>query len=199
MNLDNQLTLQRCPHCNVDTPSLLETSAFQTLANNGKGRRHWKTYRCSRCGGVVTASSLANGGRVEKIYPEPKVVEESVPPKAKNYLEQAINSLSSPAGATMLAASSVDAMLKDKDYISGSLYERINKAVKDNLITEDMAKWAHQVRLDANEQRHADADANLPSADDAAKTVDFALALAEFLFVLPSKVAQGIVNSRPSQ
>jgi hypothetical protein len=55
-----------------------------------------------------------------------------------------------------------------------------------------MAKWAHEVRLGANDERHADEESDLPDDGDAKKTVDFALALAEFLFVLPSRVEEGI-------
>jgi hypothetical protein len=97
-----------------------------------------------------------------------------------------------PAGAVMLAASAVDAMLKLKGYADGSLYTRIEKAVTDHAITADMAKWAHAVRLDANDQRHADQAAILPTQEDAKRVIDFAAALAEILFVLPSRVQRGI-------
>jgi hypothetical protein len=59
-----------------------------------------------------------------------------------------------------------------------------------------MARWAHQVRLDANDQRHADEAAPLPGSKDARRVVDFALALAQFLFVLPAQVDQGIVETQ---
>ena len=55
-----------------------------------------------------------------------------------------------------------------------------------------MAKWAHQVRLDANAQRHADKDVGLPTKEDAKLTFDYAIALAEYLFVLPSKANRRI-------
>jgi hypothetical protein len=95
----------------------------------------------------------------------------------------------------MLAASSVDAMLKAKSYHDGTLYSRINKAAEDHLITQEMAQWAHEVRLDANDQRHADESVPLPTSEDAKKCIDFVLAFGEFLFVLPSRVRQGIVNA----
>jgi hypothetical protein len=91
----------------------------------------------------------------------------------------------------MLAASSLDSMLKVKGYTTGSLYSRIDEAAKNHLITEEMAAWAHEVRLDANDQRHADDTADLPSQKDANKAIEFAQALAEFLFVLPARVARG--------
>lgn len=94
----------------------------------------------------------------------------------------------------MLAASAVDSMLKAKGYLDGSLYKRIDKAVAQNLITEDMGKWAHAVRLDANDQRHADDNADLPTEADARRVLDFARTLGEIMFVLPSRVERGLKN-----
>ena len=54
-----------------------------------------------------------------------------------------------------------------------------------------MAAWAHEIRLDANDQRHADEGAKLPGEADAQKVIDFANALAQFLYVLPARVARG--------
>lgn len=99
----------------------------------------------------------------------------------------------------MLSASSVDSMLKDKGYKNGNLYSRINKAAEDHLITEAMAVWAHEVRLDANDQRHADEDVALPDESDAQKTIDFTLALAQFLFVMPSRVQRGIEKAKEDE
>ena len=56
----------------------------------------------------------------------------------------------------MLSASSIDSMLKSKRHNEGKLCSRINKAAADNIITESMTKWAYQVRLEANNERHAD-------------------------------------------
>src|SRR5437870_1656655 len=60
-----------------------------------------------------------------------------------------------------------------------------------DLITAEMAEWAHEVRLDANAQRHADRAATRPTGEDARRCIEFALALAEFLFVLPARVKRG--------
>ena len=96
----------------------------------------------------------------------------------------------------MLCASSVDAMLKAKGLREGSLYSRIDQAAEQHLVTAGMAEWAHQVRLDANDQRHADENAPLPAQQDAKRCLEFALALAEFLFVLPAKVTRGIAETK---
>ena len=91
----------------------------------------------------------------------------------------------------MLCASSVDAMLKEKGLKEGSLYKRIEDASKNNLITEEMSLWAHEVRLDANDERHADEGAELPSETDAKRCIDFVKALADFLFILPARIERG--------
>jgi hypothetical protein len=60
-----------------------------------------------------------------------------------------------------------------------------------------MAAWAHGVRLDANDQRHADDDSAHASTEDAARAIDFALALGEYLFVLPDRVRRGHDVAKP--
>lgn len=197
--LGNQLALEKCPHCNVDKPSLIQKWNVVTRTYSGKNQRNWAVYVCSRCGGLVTAGSNQPNLEMSEIYPETNSVSDAIPSKAKRYLKQAFNSLHVPSGAVMLAASAVDAMLKEKGYTTGKLYSRINKAAKDHLITKGMAKWAHQVRLDANDQRHADEDSDLPIEQDAIRAVEFAKALAEFLFVLPSRVTRGLEDTQEEE
>ena len=191
MNLIGELKLSRCPHCGVDSPTMPMIHNFKTKAIDETNSRHWGVYACRRCGGVVLASARAMNQEVIEIFPPTSSVEQSVPDTAREYLLQAMNSRHAPAGAVMLAASSIDSMLKSNGYDSGSLYSRIDKAAADHLITKDMADWAHDVRLEANGQRHADQTFAIPTTDDADRVLDFAKALAEFLFVLPARVAKG--------
>lgn len=88
-------------------------------------------------------------------------------------------------------------MLKAKGYKEGSLYARIDKAAEEHVITADMARWAHEVRLDANDQRHADEGADLPTTDDAKRSIQFATALGTFLFTLPAQVTRGLIDTMP--
>ena len=192
-SLDDYLKINRCPHCSVDNPNLATVVPFFfTTADNGANKRRWKVYKCARCGGVVTACAKDGHNNVTEIYPDIKSVDEGLPLKVKTFLQQAIDSTFAPSGSVMLCASAVDAMLKEKQYLTGSLYSRINKASKDGLLTSEMATWAHEVRLDANDNRHADANAELPTVEDAKNAIEFTETLAEFLFILPSKVKQGI-------
>ncbi len=91
----------------------------------------------------------------------------------------------------MLAASAVDAMLKEKNYKEGNLYKRIEQAAKDHLITGEMATWAHDVRLDANTEP--------PTTEDAQRVLDFSIAFAEYLFVLPAKIKRGLKHEAASE
>ena len=146
---------------------------------------------------MLTASQNAQGVNIAGMWPSQKVVAAEVPERARQFLSQALDSLHAPSGAVMLTASSVDAMLKDKGYKSGSLNARIDEAAKAHLITAEMAAWAHEIRLDANDQRHADETAEMPTPEDAARLIEFAEALAQFLFVLPARVAHGRNPSPP--
>jgi hypothetical protein len=195
-NLEPCLILDRCPHCSVSNPNLISQIQFETHNHRKKNRRVWGAYVCMKCGGVVIASSTNPNHPVIEYFAKSKVVDDDVPERPRAFLKQALDSLHAPAGAVMLTASAVDSMLKLKNYSDGSLYSRIEVAVKDHLLTPEMAAWAHEVRLDANDQRHADSASILPEEMDAKRTIDFALALAEILFVLPSRVRRGITPEK---
>ncbi len=196
--LRHQLDLERCPHCRVDRPSLTKVHQAQTNDYTGASQRCWRVYACARCGGLVTAAAPNWDSAISECYPAAATADSSLPPRARDYLQQSLNSLHTPAGAVMLAASAVDAMLKAKAYKNGSLYSRIDKAAEDHVITNEMAQWAHEVRLDANEQRHADEAVSSPSQEDARRCVDFAVALGQFMFVLPARVEKGISEAKGS-
>lgn len=187
--IDSNLALERCPYCGIAKPFL--KYAHRISIDGSASGIGWSMYLCTTCRGCVCALGVA-GRWAEKIIPAIDSVAESIPDKPRNLLSQAKNSLAAPAGSVMLSASAIDAMLKERGLVDGSLYKRIDGAVTSHLITQDMADWAHYVRLDANDQRHADVTATLPTIDDAKKCLDFALALAEVLFVLPARVREGM-------
>jgi Domain of unknown function (DUF4145) len=87
----------------------------------------------------------------------------------------------SPRASVVMSAGAVDAMLKARGLTEGSLYTRIGEAVTSTLLTKEMAEWAHDVRLDANDQRHADVKAIPPTTEDAKRCLEFAKALADIL------------------
>jgi hypothetical protein len=192
MDNGNELPLERCPHCSVAKPRIVNIgSPDSTEDSEGEYRRFWCRYRCASCGGVILTVSQSFLGEITEMWPEGDALSDSIPERARTSLKQAMESLHAPSLAQIGAASAVDSMLKQRGYKDGSLYSRIEEAEAAHLITPEMAEWAHEVRLDANAQRHADEDVPLPTKEEAERTIEFANALAEFLFVLPAMVNRG--------
>lgn len=206
LRLLNSLRLDSCPHCGIAHPYIamqnqqghwLNTSSYDGI------RRTWGIYACSTCGKLVVATGAPNtsgGTEVTEIYPVPKSVAEEIPDEPKRFLAAAITCLHAPTAAIICSASAIDAMLKEKGYAAAdknvSLNTRINQAVASNLLTKEMGEWAHHVRLEANDQRHADINAVPPTREQAEQTIEFTEALAEILYVLPSRVTRGIARTQ---
>lgn len=203
---DSLKGVDRCPQCGIATPLLQKKwwheSVFE-VAPQLQGRQQWGAYECTSCkrltlaeGRIFVAPNRGSNADIRtddvmRCYPEPEQVSEDVPPVVKKFLEQALQSLHVPDGAVMLANSAVDAMLKNKGLKDGSVYMRIDQAVKDNILTQDMAEWAHKVRLDSNKPRHADEEMPHATESEARQSVEFAQALAYFLFELTARIARG--------
>lgn len=197
-HLSTSLPLERCPHCAIPQPQLARISEREN--NRRGGHRRWGVYECLACGGLVVAAS--RGGdpthAIIECYPTaPNEPPETIPRRPREYLRQARDLLAQPIGSVILSASAVDAMLQEKGLKEGRLYERIHDAVKQHLISDDMAQWAHQVSLDPNDPRYADVGVSTPSIEDARQCLSFALTLADSLFVLPGRVTRGIEESEP--
>jgi hypothetical protein len=137
-------------------------------------------------GTLVRSSSLWN------CFHRPKLLMKTFRKRARNFLQQAYETLHAPDAAAVMAGSAIDAMLKHHNYTTGSLYDRIDKALADNLLTKGMADWAHEVRLGSNRPRHADKDKPNVSLAEAAQSVEFAEALGNFLFVLTARIDRGL-------
>lgn len=184
------LELEACPWCGVAAPYLAKAHSAQ-FQSPGRARI-WSLYACRGCAGAVLAEHVIGGNVALRVLPGSRTVADELPDRAREFLRQAVASKAQPTAAVMVAASAVDAMLKAKGLRDGSLYARIDKAAADHIITPEMARWAHQVRLDANEQRHDDEDVPIATPGQAEQAIDFAEALGEYLFVLPSRVTKGV-------
>ena len=201
--------VERCPQCGIAHPNLEYRHHFAGTRHLGASLIDlWITYRCNSCGDAVSVKTVAdpsvgwskehfdgfvNSGRglILVIQPAQTEVDSDLPQRSKTYLEQAIQSLHAPDGAAMLAGSAVDAMLKERGLTKGSVYDRIKEAVNQRILTNEMADWAHEVRLGANSPRHSDLSDPHVSADQAQQSIAFAKALGDFLFVFPARVARG--------
>lgn len=196
--------LERCPQCSIAKPLLrkVDKAHFHHEETGYNPAEYWYfTARCSHCEDHVLfygSCAVSNRGRsdepevllIAKSFPQLEKAAEELPALALKFLQQALESKHAPDGALMLAASAIDAMLKDKGYTNGSLYKRIDAARDQNLLTSEMADWAHEIRLSANEPRHADESFAGATAEDAEQILAFARALGEYLYVLPARVSR---------
>jgi hypothetical protein len=199
--------VERCPQCNVAHPLLTQLwKSSPTSVEGSKDKQLWAAYQCSKCERITLAEGhpapLVAGKLHEahwliiRLHPSERQVADTLPDEARRYLKQAIDTLFAPDASVVMAASAVDAMLRNKGYAKGSLYERIGTAVDDHILTEDMGTWAHQVRLEANAVRHVDKVAP-PTREDAERIVEFASALGDFLYVFAARVEKGVEASAP--
>ena len=190
------LGIDNCPHCNVSKPLLRRVFSLveNQIAPRGDGGppSGWSVYRCTSCGYLVTAkgqeSDTGPHPYVETIFPPLWSVNECVPTRVALYLVQAHRTLSSPDASVIMSASSIDAMLKDHDLPEGTLRERIDIAVQQSILTQRMADWGHRVRLEQVNYKSASVDAPPMEYADAKRAFDFANALTEYLYVLPSRI-----------
>ncbi len=193
--------MARCPQCGTANPTLQREWRSDCIIPRGEMTYgiNWGVYKCTTCRKFVLTQSIRGNGHtidVERTYPPTTTVEAAMPERAAKYLIQAIESSHAPDGAVMLAGSSVDAMLKAKGLTEGSLYSRIDQAVKDHLLTVEMGDWAHEVRLGSNRPRHADDDDPHVTPAEAAQSIEFVKTLGHILFVLPERIKNGREKSK---
>jgi hypothetical protein len=198
--LGRSLHVPRCPHCSVANPHLpVVHSQPESAASQVEKPGIWSAFRCSSCGGLVLAhapnkSSYGSQqpGNIDQIIPRPSEANAAIPSIARTFLQQAMNTLHAPDAAALMAGSAVDAMLKHLKFEEGSVYKRIEQAAEGGILTRNMADWAHSVRLGANRPRHADKDKPHVNFEEAKRSVEFAEALGDFLFVLSAKIETAI-------
>lgn len=190
--------LRRCPYCSVATPNM---NRVWSDTPNGESEEVWAAYRCENCNSVtICVGDLSKSYfTVDNFYPKTKKAHEDIPEVARKYLQQAYETLHAPDAAAVMAGSAVDAMLKACGLGEGSLYSRIDKALDQGILTQGMANWAHEVRLGSNRPRHADADKPHVSEEEAKRSVDFAEALGNFLFVLTARIERGITAAKAAE
>ena len=201
------LVLERCPWCGTARPTLKSHTYHikSHVPRTGAGKRGefvWDLYWCTSCNKYILAQYEAgeqstDGSRyfeyfkLIKIFPGDLELSKDIPPKVSRFLKQARGSVAQPDGCIMLCSSTIDAMLKEKNLKKGTLHERLVQASEHHIITEDMKDWADHVRLESNDIRHVDNESDCPSTAEAEQCLEFAMALAEILFVLPARVTRG--------
>jgi len=213
LSTTDHLQVDRCPHCSTANPTLIRRHVFYVQPKKASYLAafpnncflQWHVYTCESCAGLAAVASRVAATQVqfpqnqaaEWMVPAPDPISADVPEPAARYLLRARETISSPEASVVMSASAVDAMLKKRQYMAGTLYTRIKKAEEDGVLTKEMAAWAHDIRLDANDERHADHTAEAPTLKDAERCLEFAETIADLLFVLPARVKRGLKPASP--
>ena len=117
------------------------------------------------------------------------------PANVARFFEQAMDNLPKnwdAAGSMFCKA--LDTGLKSKfPEIKGKLNDRIKEAAAQQKLTPDLAKWAHQIRLDGNDAVH---EGDPFSKNDAEKLCDFTHLVFLYVFTLPGMLKEGQEKTR---
>ena len=157
---------------------------------------HVALYKCTNadCSGTVVGYytyEKPHGWKLRHHVPKFKryQVDESVPPRAQQLLQEANDAKNTPAACVMTASRAVEAMLAEKGYKDrkDSLKKRIDQAVEARLLPEIMGNMAHEIREFAREGHTDENPQELPDKDDAEHVLTYANTLADYLYVLPSR------------
>ena len=115
-------------------------------------------------------------------------------PVARLYRQGAANLPQHPdAAGAMFRKALEQALTLEFPQITGTLFRRIQEAVKQGALTSAMGEWADQIRLDGNEAVHGDEPF---SVEDARRLETFTSLVFLYLFTLPGmlKEARGEAN-----
>lgn len=183
-SLAKQLGINRCPQCGIAHPHitmLVDEQVPQTTIS------FW-LMRCESC--RLCFMMKLDAGAPKKLWPEPRAVSIDMPERVRKALIDAQGTLPHPSASIVMSARAVDFMLKEKGLKTGKLGKRIQQAAQQGIITSDMKDWADEVRLESNEERHADDHAPEATKQDAERVLGFAESLAEILFELPARLTR---------
>jgi hypothetical protein len=209
-----------CPFCYAKNPGLhlihltdIELSLPQArlLGDQvAEGACQWALYSCTSCLlciSVCIAQAWGATGRLRTVLAFPTIVSshsrlKDTPSSARDYLLEAERiRRDSPRSSILATATAIDHMLKHRGYKTGSLYERINAAVAAQEFPKSIGDWAHEVRLDANDIRHADehTDPSYYSAQRADLLWRLAATISDVWFGIPAEIARGRAATKQPQ
>lgn len=119
---------------------------------------------------------------VGKEYPDVKDPMASVASEAYSCL-----SINANRAAVLMARTAIEAMAKNKKITDGNLYQKIDAMAEKNIITDQLAEEAHQIRLLGNDMAHGDLDEPV-SREDATEILGFLDSVLNYVYQQPAAV-----------
>lgn len=189
---------QTCPHCRTRGVAFTAATEWHTP----KGRR--ALFHCGSCSeGIIREFISANqlsqlGGDLanhnvvlgEQWPTAPSGdAPEDTPSNVARFFEQGTSSLESSNfdAAGMMFRKTLEAATKilDADLAGKTLVKRVDALTSSGRLTEDMAKWAHEVRLGGNDAAHEEEPFSM---EEALALKNFTENFLRYVFTLPAAV-----------
>jgi hypothetical protein len=181
-----------CPYCHEYTS--LTIQALYTVRIKGV-LLQYQIGECNGCGKCVlllrptNSSSVASSERIMIVYPNPLPNEVSniIPEVIKNDISEARLCLSVSAfrGAATLARRALQVICLEKGSKKDRLADQIDELFDKNIITDDIKKWAHEIRYIGNDAAHPN-DAPVLK-EDAEEILELLDSMCEVLYIAPAK------------
>ena len=124
-----------------------------------------------------------------RVSPSGPRIPEYVPENIAAFYDQGLDSLYrnfDAAGAMFRKSLDIALRMKFPD-VEGSLKQRIDRAAKQHMLTEDLAEWSHRIRLGGNTAIHEDRPYTQEEAQHLQVFCDLVL---RYLFTLPGMLAK---------
>jgi hypothetical protein len=89
-------------------------------------------------------------------------------------------------GASMLIRKTLEVALKEKfGDLPGNLFQRIQYLNKEHFLTDDLAQWANEIRIDGNKAVHESAE---PDRENTRQMKEFLYVFLLYTFTLPKMI-----------
>ena len=93
-------------------------------------------------------------------------------------------SINANRAAVLMARTAIEATAKDKQITDGNLYQKIDAMAEKNIITDQLAEEAHEIRLLGNDMAHGDL-AEAVSEEDASDILGFLDSVMDYVYQQP--------------
>ncbi len=190
----------RCPRCGDKTSMPPVSDPIQVVRNYQTedgfvGPLVAVLHTCTNtdCAGATIGYYLGGDRQAWRFrYHRPRydtlVIPEAVPKRPRTILQDANDACDFPVACTGAAVRAVAAMMAEMKYKKGGVLPRIEKAVADGVLPKVVGDWAKEVRNIGVTAYTDDDSGPLPTKDDAQESLLFANTLAQYLFILPSRI-----------
>lgn len=192
-----------CPSCR-QASALTDRTQYTKELDGGRLRVVYAVAECNNCDFHFLVARESLSGKIIKIWPKslPGKVSDLIPEPIKGDFEEALvcEAAGSYRGAATLARRTLQVICLEKGApkekqqkknpektMRVDLSEQIDWLYKNNIITDEIKNWAHEVRYVGNDAAHP--TATDVSSDDARDILELLQSMCDVLYIAPARAA----------